>query len=166
MKKAALVSLSILLMFLFSACGGSDRQEQPKASSPAAQGAGVQIPPVGTPVVEVPDAVKGKWTGVVLLVQDKEKKTTQEHTVNLGEKYRIPGSDLTVLVKEFFPSFVMQGSTITSISNEPNNPAAQVVVNEGGSRVFNGWLFGRFPTTHAFTHPKYAITLKEGIPKK
>jgi hypothetical protein len=115
--------------------------------------------------VEVPEAIKGKWKAVVLVVEDKEKKSFKEHTVNIGEKFKVPGSDLTVVVKEFFPSFVMQGSSITSTSNEPTNPAAQVEVSEGGSLVFSGWLFARYPTTHAFSHPKYAITLKEGVAK-
>jgi len=166
MKKYVVLALSTLALTAITACGGSEQpaSNQNAPAQPGAQGQ-QQIAPVGKPVVEVPEVVKGKWKGVVLVVEDKEKKDTKEHTVNLGEKFKIPGSDLAIEVKEYFPSFVMQGSSITSTSNEANNPAAQVVVTEGGSEVFSGWLFARYPTTHAFSHPRFAITLKGGVPK-
>ena len=163
MKKLAALTLSTLALTFIAACGGSE--PAPPPSGNAAQPGAQQIAPMGKPVVEVPEIVKGKWKAVVLVVEDKEKHTTKEQTVALGEKYKIPGSDLAIQVKQFFPSFVMQGSSITSTSNEPNNPAAQVSVTEGGSEVFNGWLFARYPTTHAFTHPRFAITLKAGVPR-
>jgi len=162
MRKTLLTFIAIFSMTFIFACGGD---KQPSGKSGIPQG-GQTIPPVGKPVVEVPAAVKGKWKGVVLVIEDKEKKTSKEHAVNIGEKFKVPGSDITVTVREFFPSFVMQGSSITSTSNEPGNPAAQVIVSEGGSEIFNGWLFAKYPTTHAFSHPKYALTLKEGIAKK
>ena len=162
MRKSLLTVIVLFSMAFIFACGG---EKQPPEKSGAPQG-GQAIPPVGKPVIDVPAAVKGKWKGVVLVIEDKEKKASKEHAVDIGEKFKVPGSDITVTVKEFFPSFVMQGSRITSTSNEPANPAAQVVVAEGGSEIFNGWLFAKFPTTHAFSHPKYAITLKEGIAKK
>jgi hypothetical protein len=164
MKKYAALTLSALALTVITACGGSE-QAPPQGGAAQPGTTGQQIAPIGKPVVEVPEVVKGKWKGVVLVVEDKEKKTSKEHTVSLGEKFKIPGSDLGIEVKEFFPSFVMQGSSITSTSNDANNPAAQVVVTEGGSEVFNGWLFARYPTTHAFSHPRFAITLKAGVAK-
>ncbi len=159
MKKLIFLTLIVLAAAaILSACGG---ERKPENKQPQGQ----TIPPMGKPVVEVPAAVKGKWKAVVLVVENKETKQTKDETIAIGEKYKIPDSDLTVQVTDFFPAFVMQGSTITSTSNETTNPAAQVVVEEGGSEVFRGWLFARFPTTHAFSHPKYAITLKEGLPK-
>lgn len=144
MKKSLMLSLAILaVVTIFAACGG---EKKPAETKPQTQA----IPPMGKPVVEVPEAVKGKWKAVVLSVENKETKKVTEETVALGEKYKLPGSDLSILVSDFFPSFVMQGSKITSISNEANNPAAQIVVSEGGTEVFHGWLFGRYPTTHAF----------------
>jgi Uncharacterized protein conserved in bacteria (DUF2155) len=121
---------------------------------------------MGASFVDVPDTVKGRWSGVVLEISDKKNSSSGEYTVPLGSALKVPGSDLRVEVKEYLPAFVMQGSTITSLSNEPNNPAAFVSVSEGGSEIFAGWLFSRYPTTHAFSHPRFAITLKEGVPKK
>jgi hypothetical protein len=163
MKRILFTVISVASLTLLFACGGS-KQAPPQAGAPAPGAQGQpNIPPMGKPVVEVPVAIKGKWKGVTLVIEDKEKKAFKEYFAGLGQRFKVPGSDITVDVKEFFPSFVMQGSNITSSSNEPNNPAAQVVVSEGGSEIFSGWLFARYPTTHAFSHPKFAITLKEGV---
>jgi uncharacterized protein DUF2155 len=167
MKRLFLAVISVTSLTMLFACGGG-KQAPPQAGAPPQGGQGQQqarIPPMGKPVVAVPEAVKGKWKGVTLVIMDKEKKSTKEYFAGLGEKLKVPGSDITVEVKEYFPSFVMQGSNITSSSNEDNNPAAQVVVTEGGAEIFSGWLFARYPTTHAFAHPKYTITLKEGVKK-
>jgi hypothetical protein len=53
----------------------------------------------------------------------------------------------------------MQGPDITSSTNEPTNPAVNIVVSENGGLIFSGWLFQKFPTTHAFTHPRFSIGL-------
>jgi len=161
----AMVALVALLVLGLSACGGSEEEPAPPPGHPAATGAekGV-IPPTGPSVVEVPDAIKGKWKAVVLTVEDRSLGTNNDYTVNLGDTLDIPDSDLSVKVKEFFPAFMMNGSTITSASNNPENPAAKVEVKEGGAVIFDSWLFAKFPTTHPFPHQRFGIILKEGIP--
>ena len=139
--------------------------------APGAPGApGVMIPK-GETSVSVPGGVKGKWKGVVLVVEDKETKKTAEYKVNLNSELKIPNSNLKVEVGEFLPDFRMNGLEITSVSNEPNNPAVGVKVFEGGKQIFPapgkkwGWLYAKFPTMHPFEHAKYAIGLKEGLKK-
>jgi hypothetical protein len=68
-------------------------------------------------------------------------------------------------VNEFLPDFIMDGLTITSKSEETNNPAVSVVVTEGGNEIFTGWLYSKFPAIHPFQHDQYGITLKEPIKK-
>ena len=109
--------------------------------------------------VSLPAEVKGKWKSIKITVEDKNKKSKKDYTIAVGAGQDIPGSKLNVKVLEFVPSFVMQGLNITSASAEPNNPAAKVVISDGGKEVFKGWLFQKFPTTHAFSHPEYAVTL-------
>lgn len=162
MKKFLVLAVSVLSLFIVSGCGGNDAKTASKEAPGKSQDQ--VIPPVGKPVIEVPAAVKGKWKAVVLSVEDKDKGKSEDHTIGLGTRFTLPGSDITVEVKEYFPAFVMQGSSITSTSNEPLNPAALVSVTEGGNEIFMGWLFARYPTTHAFSHPKYALTLKDGVP--
>lgn len=113
--------------------------------------------------VVVPDSVKGKWSKVVLTVDDKGSNKAGEYKVKLNSELQIPNSGLKVAVGDFLPDFKMSDTTITSNSNEPDNAAVHIEVFESGKSIFKGWLFSKFPTMHPFQHPKYAITLKEGI---
>ena len=60
----------------------------------------------------------------------------------------------------------MGDGVITSRSEKLNNPAAQVKITEGGKDVFKGWMFAKFPETHAFEHPKYGLKLVDFVPAK
>ncbi len=128
--------------------------------------------PMGQTKVVVPDSVKGKWTGVKLLVENKETKESKEYTVNLNGDMKVPNSNLKIHVGDFLPDFKMEGLTLTSVSNEPKNPAVAIRVWEGDKQIFPtpgkkwGWLFSKMPSIHPLMHPKYGIFLKEGVPKK
>ena len=135
----------------------------PPGQMPPGQG-GRSVPKVEMKII-VPDNVKGKWSGVILIVEDKSTKKKQEFKVNLNSDLKIPNSNLKVAVGDFLPSFKMDGSTITSASNDSGNPAVRVKVSEGDKEVFKGWLYSKFPAIHPFEHPKYGIGLKEGIKK-
>jgi len=191
MKKVLVVVCSLSLLLAAGAC--KKKQEQP-VMQPGMPGAQQQLPPghpgaggpgaPGTPgaspgivmpkgetSVNIPGALKGKWKGVVLVVEDKATKKSSEYTVNLNSDFKIPNSNLKVSVGEFLPDFRMNGLEITSVSNDPNNPAVGVKVFEDGKQIFPapgkkwGWLYSKFPTMHPFEHAKYAIKLKDGIKK-
>ena len=115
-------------------------------------------------VVVVPESVKGKWKAVQIAVADKNAKQQRVYTIEVGSEFRLPGSDLTLKVENFLPHFVMEGTTLTSQSNELKNPAAQFSISEGGREIFKGWLFSLYPTTHAFQHPQYGFKLVDYIP--
>ena len=123
------------------------------------------VVPKGEKTVVIPDSVKGKWKAVILVVSDKKTNKQQEYTVNLNSDLKIPNSSLKVSVGEFLPEFRMDGLTLTSTSNEPNNPAVGVKVFDNDKEVFKGWLYAKFPTMHPFEHPNYGIVLKSGIKK-
>jgi len=164
LRKIFALGLGLLGLALLAGCGGGEPATQNGGAQPKS---GQQdVPNMGASVVEVPSAVMGRWSGVVLFIEDKKTGSSGEYTVPIGSTMKVPDSDLRIIVREFLPAFAMQGSTITSLSNEPNNPAAFVSVNEGGNEIFAGWLFSRYPTTHAFSHPRFTITLKEGVPKR
>ena len=160
LKKISLVVVAGALAFSLAACG---KQESQKAAAPGAGQPGQEkllLPQKGQEAtVQLPAEVKGKWKDIKVTVEDKAKKSTKEYTIALGKTEDVPGTKLSIQAVEFVPSFVMQGLNITSASNEPNNPAAKVIISEGGKEVFKGWLFQKFPTTHAFSHPEYAVTL-------
>jgi len=165
LKKLGVLFTVAVFAVTVSACG---KQEQGKEGAPGTEakpGGELVLPQKGQEaVVNIPPEIKGKWKGIKIKVEDKKNKSTKEYTVKLGESLQVPGTKLTVQAVEFLPAFVMQGLNITTASNEANNPAAKVVVTEGGSEIFKGWLFQKFPTTHAFSHPDFSITLVEGVP--
>jgi hypothetical protein len=167
LKKLVLLAASAALVVSVYACGKQESTSTPAEQTTAPASGQIAVPQKGQEaVVDVPANIKAAWKGIVIVVNNKTDNTSKEYTVDIGGEKKIPGTDLSVKAVEFLPSFVMQGLNITSASNEANNPAAKVVITEGGSEVFKGWLFGKFPETHAFNHPKYSVTLKEGVPAK
>ena len=114
--------------------------------------------------VLVPPEVGRRWKAVRIAVIDKTRGKEGIFSVPLGAPYVIPSSSLTITVEAFLPAFTMEGTTITTSSNEPENPAAKVKIFENGSPVFQGWLFSKFPNTHAVTHPKYGFSLIGVVP--
>jgi hypothetical protein len=151
--------------------GGQAGDPQAPSGEPAAgpaplAGAGhPQVGGAGRPV-RIPDPVKGKWQAVKLRVEEKDGGRPPEViTVKLGGQLAIPGSKLRVKVGEFLPALQVSGGEITSASNDPTNPAVLVTVSEDGKDTFSGWLFSKFPEMQPFEHPKYRITLVEGVPR-
>lgn len=137
--------------------GGPQQQPQPGMPGAPAKGPALKV--------VVPDTVKGKWSGVTIVIEDKTTKKTQELNVNLNSDVNVPNSNLKLHVGDFFPDFRMT-DVITSGSNQPNNPAVFVNVSEGGNEIFKGWIYSKFPAVHPFEHPKYGILLKQGVAKK
>jgi hypothetical protein len=115
--------------------------------------------------VVVPDSVKGKWSAVKLLLEDKETKKTTEFNVPLNSELKVPNSDLKVTVGDFLPDFRMDQGMITSASNDPNNPAVAIKIYDGDKQILKGWLYSKFPTIHPFEHAKYGLTMKEATKK-
>jgi hypothetical protein len=115
--------------------------------------------------VVVPKDVAAKWKGVKLMVEDKTAKTSKEYTVAVGSDLAVPNTKVTVKVLAFLPDFRMGEEDITSASDKPNNPAAQVAVQEPGKPEWKGWLYTKFPTMHPFEHEKVGLTLLGGVSK-
>ncbi|WP_183353708.1 DUF2155 domain-containing protein [Geomonas silvestris] len=153
-----LMKLLVLSLVATVAIAGCNEKE--RKSSKVAQ----QQPARASSVVVVPDSVKGKWKAVKVAVADKNAKQQNVYELELGKDFKLPDSDLTLTVENFLPNFVMEGTTLTSISNELKNPAAQLVIHEGKKEIFKGWLFTLYPTTHAFQHPQYGFTLVDYVP--
>jgi hypothetical protein len=181
-KKFLAIVCSLSLMVAVGACKKKQEQPAPQPGMP-----GQEVPqsgpqpgmpgqvmiPKGETSVVVPDAVKGKWKAVVIAVEDKTTKKSTEYTVDLNSTFKIPNSDLTVYVGDFLPDFQMQGLTLTSKSDQPNNPAAGIRVDEANKQIFPpagkkwGWIYARpeLHNIHPFEHAKYGIVLVKGVKK-
>ena len=188
-KKILALTMIFVLVISVNACKNKETQPPiPKTTEPTTQGPIMQgpispeaqqtVPGHGMPSqggekqVVIPESVKGKWSAVKIIVEDKVSKKTQEYIINLNSDFKIPNSNLKVYVGEFLPDFKIEGSLLTSISNKPNNPAIEIRVFEEDKQIFPasgkkwGWLFSKLPTVHPLTHERYNLILKEGIAKK
>src|SRR5665647_81895 len=115
-----LTKLLVLSLVAMVAAAGCNHQEDKKSAASKPLSAKMAS------VVVVPDSVKGKWKAVKISVADKNSRSRKIYTIAIGSEFKLPGSDLTLKVENFLPHFVMEGTTITSQSNEPVNPAAQL----------------------------------------
>lgn len=115
--------------------------------------------------VVVPKSVEGKWKAVKILVRDKrDEERNRMETVDLGSKFQLGDSGITVSAGEFFPNFVLDESRYTSMDNELANPAVHLVITENGKEIYNGWTFARYPTLYAFEHERYSLQLMDFVP--
>jgi hypothetical protein len=114
--------------------------------------------------IVIPSFVVGKWKAVKIAVIDKSNVSQKIYTIPIGGKLDIPASTLVLEVETFLPAFIMEGSTMTSASNDLKNPGVKVQITEKGAVIFRGWLFSQFPNTHVFMHPRYGFTLVDVVP--
>ncbi len=167
-----ILSKSLLgVMALLLPLGGCKKQE-PQAPKPAAApadaihgdmpGKGMSAKKEST--VTLPDTLKGKWKAARIVVTEVGSKKETTHVVPVGSDFLIPGTGLTLRIENLVPDFTMGGGVITSKSDKLENPAAQVKIIDGGKETFKGWMFAKFPDTHAYQHSKYALKLVEFVP--
>lgn len=158
-KTARMAAYAALVVAVSAGCS---RKEEHAPKTPAQE----STPAKKETTVSIPASVKGKWQAVKISVTDKRNNKESVYTINIGATFSIPGSDLSIKVENFLPHFVMEGTTLTSQSNSPKNPAAQIRIYENGKEVFKGWLFTLYPSTHAFQNPTYGFALVDYIPAK
>jgi len=170
MKKLLSVILVSGLVFSITACKKKEEKPQLPPGHPSMQGG---MPPAGMPAdmskvdrtIMIPKEVAKKWSAVKLIVEDKVAKKAKEYTLAVGSELAVPNTKVKIKVLAFLPDFKMGDKDITSASDKPNNPAAQVAVTEPGKEDWKGWLYSLHPDIHPFTHDKLAITLVGGVSK-
>jgi len=144
--------LTILTAALLST--GCDEQKAAPTASP--------LNPESARIV-VPDFVRGQWQAVRIAVFDKGSQQGKTYLVNLGDDCQVAGSNVSFHVDNYLPAFVVDNKTLTSLSNEPTNPAVEITIYEDGKQVYQSWIFQHFPEAHAFQHPRFNFSLVEAI---
>ena len=156
--------IGFLVLAGLVAMGCRRHEEKPVSAMEAMPAGHGGMAPRKASVVQVPDAIKGRWkAGRFALVEIATKKVTPFVAV-VGRDTPVPGTNLSIQVEALLPDFVMGDGVITSKSDKLANPAAKARISEGGVERFNGWLFSMFPETHPFEHPKYQVRLLEFVP--
>lgn len=169
MKRIVAAVLVAGLIVSFAGCKKKEEKPQLPPGHPSTEGG---MPPAGMPdmpkvdrKVVVPKEVAAKWKSVKLAVEDKTKKASKEYTVGVGSALEVPGTKVKLTVLAFLPDFRMGEKDITSASDKPNNPAAQVLIQEPGKPDQKIWLYSMHPGVHPFQHEKIGLTLIGGVSK-
>ncbi len=176
MKKLLAFILVSGLVFSFTSCKKKEEKPQLPPGHPSMEGGmpPAGMPPAGMPgdntpkidrAVTVPKEVAAKWSAVKLAVEDKVAKNTKDYTVAIGSELAVPNTKVTLKVLAFLPHFKMGDKDITTASNEPKMPAAQVLIQEPGKPEWKGWLFSLAPDMHPFQHERIGIKLVGGVSK-
>ena len=169
MKRIVAAVLVAGLVVSFSGCKKKEEKPQLPAGHPSMEGGMPQtgmpdMPKVDRKVV-VPKDVAAKWKSVKLTIEDKTAKSTKEYVIAVGSEQSVSNTGMKVKVLAFLPDFRMGEKDITSASDKPNNPAAQVSVSDGGKEVWKGWLYSMHPGIHPFQSDKIGLTLNGGVSK-
>ncbi|HEX9081590.1 MAG TPA: hypothetical protein VF768_04880 [Holophagaceae bacterium] len=154
-------AVPLLLLLGLPGCRRTDRRNTVVAAPTSSRNAAAMEAPV-----RLTAAQKARWTGMKLGVIDLAAKKETPVDVPVGSEFALPGSDLRVRILALVPDFTLDNGVITSRTDQDRNPAAQVLLTENGRELFRGWLFARFPETHPFEHPRYALRLLELEPEK
>lgn len=147
-----------ILVFLLAACQ-EHTEKAPVKLKPSTSHRTVK-----EKTIIVPPEVAKRWKSVKIVVIDKTRGTENIYAIPIGSQFKVPSSALTITVEAFLPAFTMEGTTITTSSNELTNPGAKIRILENSTPVFQGWLFSKFPNTHAVTHPKFGFSLLGVVP--
>lgn len=108
--------------------------------------------------IVVPEDVQLTWRVVPLNVMvDGDSSKIQ---VEVGVPMLLEKSGLELLVEAFLPSYTSDFNTITSISNEPKNPAIMVQLKKSDEVVARGWVFQNLPEYNTFKHGTVVLTLE------
>jgi len=73
------------------------------------------------------------------------RRPPQTFTLQPREPYRFPNQGTQVELADFLPDFVLQGNQISSRSDEPRNPAIQLVVTSPEGRQTRVWVLPKAP---------------------
>ncbi len=169
MKRVVAALLVAGLMFSFAGCKKKEEKPQLPPGHPSMEGG---MPPTGSPEmpkierkIVVPKEVSAKWKAVRITVEDKAAKKTKEYVIPVGGEQAIANTNMKIKVLVFLPDFKMGDAEVTSASDKPNMPAAQVTVTEAGKEIWKGWLFSMQPGIHPFQHEKINLVLNGGVSK-
>ena len=165
-------TIAAAIILALGACGGSDGGPSAvpgggdAASSVAAQPPSSEAPRsagLDTEIV-LPPEIEQAWSGIRVRVVRVHDQTSEDFEVAIDGSVLLGDSGLMLTAFAFVPDFVMDENGITSRSPNTTNPAARVLISDGGSFEYEGWLFVAMPGLHSHPHPMYQVQLVEGIP--
>jgi hypothetical protein len=107
--------------------------------------------------LDIPAAVKDKWKSAELALAGKAVAARTVKVAIGGELELNPGLVLRVLA--YVPAFQSDAGTVTSASNQPDNPAVLVQLLADKQVQSEGWVFQKLPDFNTFASDRLEIKL-------
>lgn len=107
--------------------------------------------------LNIPAEVKAKWKSVELSLAGKVITAGTQKIAVGGEHTLGPGLALRVLA--YVPAFQSDAGTVTSSSNNPDNPAVLVQLLDNQQPQGEGWVFQKLPDFNTFKSDRVQVKL-------
>ena len=108
--------------------------------------------------LNLPADVKAKWKTVELSVDGKDI-TVRKLQIAVGGETSIDKSGLTVRVVAYVPAFRSDAGVVTSVSNNPDNPAVLIQLVDKTQVLSEGWIFQKLPDFNTYKSEKLHLQL-------
>ena len=108
--------------------------------------------------LNIPADVKAKWKTVELSVAGKDI-TERKLRIPVGGETGIDKSGLSVRVLAYVPAFQSDVGTVTSTSNNPDNPAVLIQLVDKAQVLSEGWVFQKYPDFNTYKNGKLWLRL-------
>ena len=102
-------------------------------------------------------------SGGEALVRIKQAGAQQagEYRVRKGERFKLEGTKDEAVVDDILADFAMDNGKYFSRSDEPNNPAAHVIIYRGRAELESFWAFQKMPDFHRRADAAYVVELAD-----
>ena len=108
--------------------------------------------------LNIPADVKAKWKSVELSLSGNDI-SPRKVQVAIGGETDIGKSGLVVRVVAYVPAFQSDTGTVTSTSNNPDNPAVLIQLVDKGQLLSEGWVFQKLPDFNTFASDRLQVQL-------
>jgi hypothetical protein len=107
--------------------------------------------------LDIPADVRAKWKSVELTLSGRDVST---HTVRVavGDTLKLDHG-LALRVVAYVPAFRSDSGTVTSASNNPENPAVLVQLLDKNKPVHEGWVFQKLSDFNTFSSDRIHVQL-------
>jgi len=96
---------------------------------------------------------------VLVRIRPAGTQQDREYRVRPGQRFALEGSQDEAVVDTVLADFAMDNGKYFSRSDEPNNPAARVVIFRSGKELESSWTFVKFPDFHRNQNAAYEVKL-------
>jgi hypothetical protein len=108
--------------------------------------------------LNIPADVKAKWKTVELSLSG-QNVPLRKVRVSIGGETSLDPSGLIVRVVAYVPAFQSDSGTVTSSTNNPDNPAVLVQLVEKAKVLNEGWVFQKYPDFNTYKNEKLQLQL-------